>query len=189
VETGGDGVAERTFDSRAMDWKDSVMPWRSCLAAALLLIGLVAPVLAASGGVHHTTSPAACSAVVHHDVLPVWLRGGFSGPKPRVPYVLGKHGSIAGVLFGAPLNAPPAASKNNKILWVPRHYAKKVAPLWIKLQKMDGTRLVGAPVRRIIASGPGPSYVDAPSAGCWRLTLTWSGRSDTLDLEYVPPTN
>jgi hypothetical protein len=50
-----------------------------------------------------------------------------------------------------------------------------------------GMLLVGAPVRRIIKTGPGPSYVDAPSAGCWRLTLTWSGRSDTLDLAYVPP--
>ncbi len=87
------------------------------------------------------------------------------------------------------LNSPPAQDRNNKILWVPRHVSKSVAAMWIRMQKMDGTKLVGAPVRRIIKTGPGPSYVDAPSAGCWRLTLTWSGRSDTLDLAYVPPTN
>lgn len=116
------------------------------------------------------------------------MRGGFSGT-PRVPYVLGRHGSIGGVLFGSPLNAPPAKTKNNKILWVPRHPAKSAAALWIRMQKVDGARPVGSPVRRIVANGPGPSYVDAPSAGCWRLTLTWSGRRDTLDLVYVPPTD
>jgi hypothetical protein len=136
----------------------------------------------------HTVSTTPCSPAVHHDVLPVWMRGGFSGATPRVPYVLGEHGLIGGVLFGSPLNAPPAQNKNNKILWVPRHFSKGVAALWIRMQKMDGAQLVGAPVRRIIASGPGPSYVDAPSAGCWRLTLTWSGRRDTLDLAYVSPT-
>ncbi len=93
------------------------------------------------------------------------------------------------MLWNKPLYAPPAEHVNNKILWVPRHYSKHVAAMWIKLQKMDGTRFVGAPVRRIISTGPGPSYVDAPSAGCWRLTLTWSGRRDTLDLAYIPPTN
>jgi hypothetical protein len=117
------------------------------------------------------------------------MRGGFSGANPRVPYVLGEHGLIGGVLFGSPLNAPPAQGMNNKILWVPRHFSKSVAALWIRMQKMDGSQLVGVPVRRIIRNGPGPSYVDAPSAGCWRLTLTWSGRRDTLDLAYVPPTS
>jgi hypothetical protein len=33
--------------------------------------------------------------------------------------------------------------------------------------------------------GPGPSIVNLPSPGCWKLTLRWSGRVDTLDLEYA----
>ena len=118
------------------------------------------------------------------------MRGGFTpGSKPRVPYVLGANGLIGGVLFGFPVNAPPARNKSNKILWVPRHVATggRPAALWIRMQKMVGTESVGPPVRRIISGGPGPSYVDAPSAGCWRLTLSWSGRRDTLDLAYVPP--
>ena len=157
-------------------------------AAAVVLLA-TACLLPLGADATRSASAAACSPKVHHDVLPVWMRGGFSGAKPRIPYVLGEHGLIGGVLFGSPLNAPPAQNKNNKILWVPRHFSKSVAALWIRMQKMDGTQLVGAPVRRIITSGPGPSYVDAPSVGCWRLTLTWSGRRDTLDLAYVPPTN
>jgi hypothetical protein len=158
------------------------------LGVALVVFAVAALPLAASGRQARRAAVTPCRPAVHHDVLPVWMRGGFSGPKPRVPYVLGKRGAIGAVLFGFPLNAPPAQHKNNKILWVPRHLSKSVASLWIKLQQMDGTRRVGAPVRRVIATGPGPSYVDAPSAGCWRLTLSWSGRRDTLDLAYVPPT-
>jgi hypothetical protein len=153
--------------------------------AALSVVSLTA----LFGSTAHSAAVPACGAAVHHDVLPVWMRGGFSGSKPRIPYEVGKRGSIGAILFGSPLNAPPAKSKNNKILWVPRHYSKSVAALWIRMQKMDGATLVGAPIRRVIATGPGPSYVDAPSAGCWRLTLTWSGRKDTLDLMYVAPTS
>ena len=155
-------------------------------AAVLFATALVLPF---SADATRSASASACSPEVHHDVLPVWMRDGFSGSKPRVPYVLGEHGLIGGVLFVSPLNAPPAQNTNNKILWVARHRSKSMAALWIRMQKMDGTQLIGAPVRRIITGGPGPSFVDAPSAGCWRLTLTWSGRRDTLDLAYVPPTN
>lgn len=155
---------------------------------AALAAGLAALAIAAAAFARSSSS-APCAASVRHDVLPVWMRGGFSDPKPKVPYVLGRNGAIGGVLFGVPLNAPPAQHKSNKILWVPRHLSKTVAPLWIRMQRMEGTRAVGDPVRRVITTGPGPSYVDAPTAGCWRLTLTWSGRRDTLDLSYVPPTN
>ena len=117
------------------------------------------------------------------------MRAGF-GPSPRVPYEIGRHGAIGAILFAHPLYSPPAPERHkNKILWVPRRLAKHVAPLWIRMQKINGSQPVGAPVRRIIATGPGPSYVDATSAGCWRLTLTWSGRQDTLDLDYVTPTS
>ncbi len=115
------------------------------------------------------------------------MRAGFSGPHPRIPYALGAKGAIGAVLFGWPLNAPPSQHRNNKILWVPRHLSRTVAPLWIRLQLMDGDHDVGAPFRKVVPTGPGPSIVDAPSAGCWRLTLSWSGRRDTVDLRYVPP--
>ncbi|MBQ1067635.1 hypothetical protein KBX39_12605, partial [Micromonospora sp. D75] len=47
----------------------------------------------------------------------------------------------------------------------------------------DGT---GAPVVREVDGGPGPSIVDLPAAGCWRLRLDWSGCTDTMDLVYRP---
>jgi len=52
---------------------------------------------------------------------------------------------------------------------------------------MDGTNPLGAPVERRLEQFPGPSFVDLPEPGCWRLTLTWADRTDTLDLEYVRP--
>lgn len=115
------------------------------------------------------------------------MRGGFSGSKPRVPYAVGSKGAIGAVIFGWPLKSPPQQGRNNKILWVPRHYSKTVAALWIRLQLMNGNQAIGAPVRRIISTGPGPSIVDVPSAGCWRLTFNWSGRRDTMDLDYTSP--
>jgi hypothetical protein len=57
---------------------------------------------------------------------------------------------------------------------------------------MQGSELLGKPVMRQVTGGPGPSIVDLPAAGCWRLTLTWRqdpGRRqvrDTLDLAYGP---
>jgi hypothetical protein len=37
----------------------------------------------------------------------------------------------------------------------------------------------------VIAGGPGPSIVNLPTPGCWRLTLGWAGQVDTLDLRYL----
>lgn len=156
---------------------------------------LVTAVLAATltGALHVRTvsasasGPASCRARVHHDVLPVWLRGGFSTPNPRVPYAVGRSSAIGAVIFGWPLESPPAPGRGNKILWVPRHDSKTIAPFWIRLQRMQGDRGIGAPIRKIIATGPGPSIVDVPASGCWRLTFNWSGRRDTLDLDYAPP--
>jgi hypothetical protein len=52
---------------------------------------------------------------------------------------------------------------------------------------MVGAAPVGAPEERQVEGGPGPSTIDLPDPGCWRLSLTWGGRTDTLDLEYVSP--
>jgi hypothetical protein len=158
------------------------------LVSVLLVAPVVVPAMAALGGTAHATSSAPCASRVQGGVLPVWMRAGF-GQNARVTHVIGQRGAIGAVLWNKPLYSPPAQHVNNKILWVPRHLSKRVAPMWIKMQKMDGRQLVGAPVRRIVSNGPGPSYVDAPSAGCWRLTLTWSGRKDMLDLSYVAPTD
>lgn len=152
--------------------------WVVLVALAAVAYVLAGPYAGAAG-----VQP--CRSAVRHDVIPVWARAGFSGPKPRVPYVLGRSERIVAIVFGYPLGYPPARGRNNKILWVSRTAAKAPAGLWIRAVRMDGTRTIGAPVRRIVADGPGPSIVDLPAAGCWRLTLTWSGRKDSLDLEYT----
>jgi hypothetical protein len=164
------------------------MTRRTLLIACSALLAWCAIPGLASGVRTHSTSVAPCAPQVKSGQLPVWMRAGFA-PGARVTHVLGERGAIGAVLWDKPLYSPPAQTVNNKILWVPRHPSRSIAAMWIKMQKMDGTQLVGAPVRRVIANGPGPSYVDAPSAGCWRLTLSWSGQKDTLDLSYVPPTD
>jgi hypothetical protein len=45
-------------------------------------------------------------------------------------------------------------------------------------------RTDGRTATRTLQGGPGPSYVDLPGAGCWRLQLRWGGRRDVLDLAY-----
>lgn len=131
---------------------------------------------------------APCHADVRTGVLPTWARAGFSGPKPRIPHTLGRNGELVAVLFGYPLHAPPLPNRNNKILWVSRRPGSGTA-LWISAQRMKGARIVGDPISRIVRGGPGPSLVNLPAPGCWRLTLSWWGRRDSLDLKYHPSSN
>lgn len=128
----------------------------------------------------------ACDARVSLGVLPVWARAGFSDPRPRIPHVLGRAGRIAAIIFGYPLLSPPSPQRANKILWVARAIPSSASSLRISAQRMDGTRTVGRPVLRQVGGGPGPSIINLPAGGCWRFTLHWSGRSDTLDLDYQP---
>ncbi len=132
--------------------------------------------------------PAGCQVNVPSRVLPTWARTGFSDPQPRAPYVLGQRGDIIAILFGQPLTAPPAGDHNNKILWVSGPQidgTTTTAPpdLRIVATLADGTETV----TRTVAGGPGPSIVDLPRAGCWHLTLRWSGHTDSLDLAYAAP--
>jgi hypothetical protein len=156
---------------------------RALAATALALSALV-------GAAGPTKAPAAaeasppCRSIVDTGVLPVWARGGFSDPKPRIPQVLGRSGRIVAILFGYPLLSPPPRDHNNKILWVARH--ANGSALRIRAQRMIGSERVGSPVGRTIAGGPGPSIVNLPAPGCWRLTLRWAGQMDILDLRYRP---
>ncbi|HEV7641113.1 MAG TPA: hypothetical protein VGO39_09640 [Gaiellaceae bacterium] len=154
-------------------------------ALVLAVLAVVSP--AGAFNARESERTGACRAQVRQDVLPVWMRSGFSGSRPTAPHVVADKGTIGAVLFGWPLHSPPPPGRNNKILWVPRHDSKTTAPFWIRMQLMDGARAVGAPIRKVISTGPGPSIVDVPSTGCWRFTLSWSGRRDTLDLSYTPP--
>lgn len=153
------------------------------LVVSVCCLGLLAAVNMATAEASGRT--VACRADVHRGVLPVWARDGFSDPKPRMPYVLGAAGKITGILWADPLVAPPAKDHSNKILWVSRATTDFSSDLRITAQRMVGTKPIGSPVTRRVMGGPGPSIINLPSPGCWQLTLRWSGRVDTLDLEYA----
>ena len=159
---------------------------RTHLSRTFLLtaLGALAALPAATAGAA-TASPAICSPVVSNGVLPGWARGGFSDARPRIAHITGRGGSIMAILFAQPLEAPPAKTHNNKILWVARVGVNTYTNLRIAAQRMVGSQKVGRPVGRIVNGGPGPSIIDLPAAGCWRLALHWAGRSDTLDLRYA----
>jgi hypothetical protein len=155
-----------------------------------LLAGLVAAGAAAvsAGGSASAKRATACRAPARTEarVLPVWARGGFSDPKPRMPYRLGREGRIAAILWADPLRSPAPVDHNNKILWVSHAATIAGSDLRISAQLMVGATPAGKPVARRVMGGPGPSIINLPSAGCWRLTLRWSHTSDVLDLRYAP---
>jgi hypothetical protein len=101
-----------------------------------------------------------------------------------MPFAIGRKGEIAALVFGYPLLSPPSARRTNKILWVARRPAPALADLRIRAQRTVGTRRVGRVVTRTVQGGPGPSIIDLPAPGCWRLTLRWSSRVDVVDLRY-----
>ena len=131
-----------------------------------------------------TSAPAICRPVVDKGVLPPWARGGFSDPRPRIAHTTGRSGTIMAILFAPALAAPPSKVYNNKILWVARVGTQTPSNLWIGAQRMAGARNLGPRVTRVVHGGPGPSIIDLPAAGCWRLALHWAGHSDTLDVRY-----
>jgi hypothetical protein len=153
----------------------------------LLLLGAV--VAAASpASLSSAARVPACLAPARTEagLLPVWARGGFSDPRPRMPYRLGNAGRIAAILWADPLRSPPPRDHTNKILWVSHAPTIPGSDLRISAQLMSGSRPTGKPVARRVMGGPGPSIINFPAAGCWRLTLRWSHTSDVLDLRYVP---
>ncbi len=126
--------------------------------------------------------PPSCT-VPDRGVLPTWARTGFSDSRPKVPHVLGTHGRIVAILFGG-LEAPPTKDSGNKVLWVAKDPVKPLSDLKISARRIVKGRAVGHTVRRTVVGGPGPSGIEMPVAGCWRMTLKWSGRTDSLELRY-----
>ena len=159
-------------------------PSRRCIRAmriaSLAVLVLVVPVPSAPAA-----APRPCTPIVERGVLPVWARAGFSEARPRIAHTLGRSGRIVAIFFADPLYAPPLARRNNKILWVGRGPVTTPADLRISAQRMSGALRLGRPVSRTVEGGPGPSLVDLPRAGCWRLTLRWGAKRDELDLRYV----
>ncbi len=154
---------------------------RALGAAAFLLAALTAcesetPTAAPSSAPPAPTRTV-CGSPVQVAPLPEWARAGFSDDG-RMPHVMGDRGDIVAAIFGHPLAVSRPDGSNNKILWVSR--VQSEGDLIIEA-KLDGSTAVES---RKVARGPGPSIIDLPQAGCWRLTLTWGEHTDTMDLVY-----
>ncbi|TQS21586.1 hypothetical protein [Microbispora sp. KK1-11] len=149
----------------------------SALAALVMAIGC-----SAGGQAPEAARPSvSCGSAVSREALPTWARAGFSDDGSGVPHVFSEHGDIIAVLFEYPPKASADPDDANKILWVSRLPQQPMQPLTIEA-RLDGTT---TSVSREISGGAGPSSVNLPRAGCWRLTLNWSGHSDAMTLTFT----
>jgi hypothetical protein len=154
----------------------------ACLVVVAAAVSIYAIRESSSQG-RHTPPPAAgsaCDSAVVTSALPSWARTGFSPDAYIEPHVTGASGDIIGVLFTDPLRSPQTTGKTNKILWIAKDQGAD--PLVIHAH-LEGS---SQDVTRSVAGGPGPSIIDMPAPGCWQLTLTWAGRTDTTALPYAP---
>lgn len=101
-------------------------------------------------------------------------------------HALSQRRDVAAVIFGYPLQAgTPGPGRQNKVLWIMR-LPRNGFPLHLVARPLHASHPV---VRESYPadSSPGeiyPSYVNVPSAGCWRITLRWAGHTDTIALRY-----
>jgi hypothetical protein len=149
-------------------------------------LAVAASVIAVAGGAaaltltlreDTTTAPAgssACTGNISTATLPTWARAGFSPEGLHTPHVFGANGEIVGILF-VELRAHQPEGTNNKILWVAKN---GLGTLHITAQ------LEGSDTTATRTVNLGPSIVDLPAAGCWQMTLTWPGHSDTIAFRY-----
>ena len=158
-------------------------PWPTgllVLGAAVVLAGCTPDGAGAQSPSPAPARPArtGCGSPVETGPLPEWARAGFSGDS-SMPHVMGDHGDIVAAIFGYPLAVSKPDGSANKILWVSRRPA---APGDLVIEaRLDGS---DASVSRRVAGGPGPSIIDLPEPGCWRLTLVWPEHTDSMDLTY-----
>jgi hypothetical protein len=151
----------------------SVLAGLAAATAAVVAVVVLGPDAGSISG--PASPPVPCRSTVVTGVLPTWARGGFSDPEPVMPYVRSAGGDIVAIIW-EPLTGPPRDSSGDKVLWAWRDPqtgdVRAVA-------RLNGT---GPPVTFVDPGVTGPSSVSLPSPGCWRVTITWSGGSDTIDL-------
>jgi hypothetical protein len=174
------------LDAGAARTRHRVGEYIAVAATFVVVAGVAVGVYAArgsdssAGSSPRQAASSACSAAVVTSALPEWARAGFSPDAYVNPHVTGASGKIVGVLFVDPLRSPPRSGVGNKILWVAKDPG--TGPLVIQA-RLDGSSQTATST---VDEGPGPSILDLPTPGCWRLTLSWSGQTDSVALPYVP---
>ena len=133
---------------------------------------------AGGGGVVAARPVPVCDGTPTTGVLPPWARAGFSGPEPVAPYVRSRSGTILGILFGS-WSPGPNGGPSVKILWVWQEAPRPDGEVRLSAQR-DG---VGPVVTSGLPQPYGPSSVELPASGCWRLTVSKGTWSDTVDVD------
>jgi hypothetical protein len=110
--------------------------------------------------------------------LPPWATAGFTDPRPVATYATSVTGDLVAITFG-PLTSPPEPGRNNKVLWVSQVAVAGRLQLHATLEGTDVTADV------VVPNGFGPSTVDLPRPGCWRVEVTWDGGRDQIWLPYA----
>jgi hypothetical protein len=164
--------------------------WAALAAASLVLTtagctsgstAATAPTASPAPAPTASPTPAPCRSDVTRDALPVWARAGFSGDGSGVPHVFGEHGDLLAVLFEYPPASSADPQDGTKILWVSRLPQEPMQPLVVEAT-LAGTTTT---VTREVPGGPGPSSMQLPGPGCWRLALSWSGHQDHMNLQFT----
>jgi hypothetical protein len=130
-----------------------------------------------------------CGATqLYKDGFPDWItRGvqGLTGMEGSV-YAIASPTTAVGFLLEYPLKAKTPTGSPSKLMWLvslPRNGSElniEAHPLGSSTPVVHESRPANA--------GPGEIYPDGlsvPTAGCWHLTLSWSGNKAEIDLPYV----
>lgn len=156
----------------------TIGPIAAVIAVAVVLTAIWVSRPAATNTAAVATPPSACHPL-ETGPLPEFARAGFSSPEGN-PFALSTDGTMVAVVFANPLVSPATPDRGNKILWVPLEIPAATDTLMITghLEGTDLTTTVN------IGTAPGPSYVDMPAPGCWRLDLKWGNHSDSMYLRW-----
>lgn len=128
--------------------------------------------------------------VVYSGDVPAWLiaagggSGAPSGAPTYLPYVIADPPIAGGYLFAFPLHS--GSHDPSKILWA-MGLPRDGSDLVIRAHPLTASRPVITETLPADSS-PGEIYPDGlevPAAGCWQLTLSWSGHQALLDLAYT----
>lgn len=158
-------------------------------ALCVIAVAVVVVVAGASQQARGALVSRGCGGTeLNRGAMPAWTAPAMADstrPSPW-PFALSRHRDVTAMIFGYPLRAgTPAAGRQNKVLWIMR-LSRRGLPLRIEARPLHSNRPVVRETEPADAS-PGqiyPSYVNVPTAGCWRITLRWAGHSDQLALRY-----
>jgi hypothetical protein len=159
----------------------------SLTAATVAVTALGASSTAAGAPARASAAMTCVPAPIHRGAPPPWTAPAWADSSPgfRIPYALASGRAAAAFFFAPTLRAGHPTNPANKVLWVVR-YPRDGSPLRVVARSGEGRHLQTVRLSFPDDADPGeiyPSYVDLPTPGCWMLTLHWSTRTATIDVQ------